>query len=421
MERVVSVVGYAAMLLLAWGMSSHKHRFPWRMVITGTLLQTCLALFMLRTSVGQALFGAIGDGVTALLGFVDAGSLFVFGEAYQEHYFAFRILPTIIFVSAIMSVLYYLRIMQGVVWAMAWVMQRTMNLSGAESLAAAANVFVGQTEAPLVIRPYVETMTRSELMALMVGGFATISGGVLAAFVGMGIDAGHLLTASVISAPAGMMIAKILQPEVEEPLTRGTVRTSVAIEARNVIEAAAQGTTEGLKLALNVGAMLLVFFALIAMCNALLGQLGAWCGQTWSLELLLGYLFWPLAWLMGIETSQCQAAGELLGLKMVATEFVAYERLAAWKQQGTPHVLTERTVVIMSYALCGFSNFGSIGVQLGGIGELAPRRRGELAELGLRAMLGGTLACCMTGCVAGLLMENTTLPATAETALVANP
>jgi CNT family concentrative nucleoside transporter len=404
MERWISLLGYVVMIFLAYVLSSNRRLFPWRIVLAGTMLQLVLALVMLHTTPGQALFSAMGDVITALLDFVDAGSEFVFGKDYRQHYFAFRILPTIIFVSALMSILYYLRIMQAVVWAMAWVMQRTMNLSGAESLASAANVFVGQTEAPLVIRPYVNAMTRSELMSLMVGGFANISGGVLAAFVGMGIDAGHLITASVLSAPAGMLIAKIMQPETEQPETLGEVRTQVSIESRNVIEAAAEGTTEGLKLAVNVGAMLLVFFALIAMCNALIGEAGRCIGQTWSLELLLGYSFAPFAFIMGIEWKDCLPAGELLGLKMVATEFVAFERLAEWKNNGLPHQLQPRSIALLSYALCGFANFASIGVQIGGIGALAPQRRGDLAELGLRAMLGGTLASFMTASMAGIFL-----------------
>lgn len=424
MERLTSLFGYFVMILLAIAMSSHRRRFPWRIVITGTLLQFSLAVLILKTTPGLVLFDTIGNIITALLNCVDQGSVFVFGEAYKEHFFAFRVLPTIIFVSALMSVLYHLRIMQSVVWAMAWVMQKLMNLSGAESLAAAANVFIGQTEAPLIIRPYVATMTRSELMALMVGGFATISGGVLAAFVSEGIDASHLLTASVISAPAGILIAKILQPETEEPVTRGSVRTEIKVETTNLIEAAAEGASEGLKLALNVGAMMIAFLALIAALNLLLGYVGTQLGQTWSLEIFLGYVFAPLAWCLGITWSECKPAGELLGLKMVANEFVAYVQLADCKRYGTPYLLSQRTITIMTYALCGFSNFGSIGIQIGGIGAMAPSRRGELAQLGLRAMLGGTLACCMTACVAGVLLsadEASSKPAPVAPAVEAAP
>jgi CNT family concentrative nucleoside transporter len=271
-------------------------------------------------------------------------------------------------------------------------------------LAATANVFVGHTEAPLVVRPYLARMTTSELNAMMVGGFSTISGGLLAAYVEMGINAGHLVTASVISAPAGLLIAKILQPEVDTPETLGSVKVAVERKGTNIIEAAALGASEGLKLALNVGAMLLAFLALIAMADALLGWVGAWFGMNWSLALALGYAFAPIAWVMGIPTEDCLHAGELLGLKMVANEFIAYERLGTWLEADSEVQISERTQYILTYALSGFSNFGAIGIQIAGIGGLAPERSSDLARLGLRAMLGGALACCMTACVAGVLI-----------------
>ncbi len=426
MERWTSLLGYVVMILLAVAMSSDRKRFPWRIVLVGSTLQFFFAAFIINTQIGQIFFGAVGDFFTALLGFVHEGSKFVFGsggdpDAYKEHFFAFIILPTIIFMSTLMSILYYLRIMQPIVEVVAWVMQRTMGLSGAESLSAAANIFVGQTEAPLVIRPYLSSMTRSELMAVMIGGFATIAGGVLAAYVGMGLDAGHLMTASVISAPAALMVAKILEPETEVPKTMGTVRIEAVPEGSNVIEAAANGASEGLKLALNVGAMLIAFIALIAMLDGGVTWLGTRFEQKWSLGALLGWCFAPIAWLMGIPYEDCGYGGELLGLKMVANEFLSYMTLHDWMSDGVPdsgRKLHPRTIVIMSYALCGFSNFSSIGIQLGGIGALAPERKGELAQLGLRAMLGGTLACCMTGCVAGVLITEanykTTKPAQTE-------
>lgn len=317
--------------------------------------------------------------------------------------FAFGVLPTIIFFSALMSMLYYLGVMQKVVAFFAWIMRKTLGTSGAETLSAAANVFVGQTEAPLVIRPYVSKMTQSELMAVMVGGFATIAGGVLAAYVSFGIDAGHLVTASVISAPAALLIAKVMQPETEHSLTMGEVELNVEEKAANLIEAAASGATAGMKLAINVAAMLIAFLAIIAMFNAVVGWTGAWFGfdaaDRWTLEKGLGWLFWPLAWLMGIPAVDCSKAGELLGTKMVANEFVAYLQLGQL-QEG----LSPRSVTILTYALCGFANFGSIGIQLGGIGGVAPDRRGDLAKLGLRAMFGGTLAAFMTACIAGILI-----------------
>jgi CNT family concentrative nucleoside transporter len=382
-------------------------------------MQFLFAFVVLCTGPGQAAFRVAGDFFNEVLGFVAAGTRFVFGinaeDNVQTKYrlvttFAFGVLPTIVFFSSLMAILYHLGVMQAVVGAMAWVMQKTLRTSGAETLSAAANIFVGQTEAPLLIRPYVAEMTDSELMAVMVGGFATVSGGLLAAYVAFGLDAGHLITASVISAPAALVIAKIVQPEVGEPKTRGTVRATVPRTAANMIEAAANGAAEGMKLALNVAAMLIAFLALIAMADAAVGALGDAAGRLtgagevdWSLSKTLGYLGAPLAWLMGIDSGECLRAGELLGLRMATNEIVAYERLAQWSAGGEP--LSPRTKVIMTYALSGFANFSSIGIQIGGIGGMAEERRGDLARLGLRAMLAGTLACLMTACVAGVLIS----------------
>jgi CNT family concentrative nucleoside transporter len=416
--RATSALGLAVMLLLAWLMSSQRRRFPWRVVLWGLALQLALAALILRTGAGQAVFVQIGRLFEALLGFVDHGSQFVFGAKYEEFYFAFKVLPTIIFVSSLMSVLYYLGLVQPVVQGMAWLMQRTLGTSGAETLAASANVFMGQTEAPLVVRPYIPDMTVSELNAVMVGGFATISGGLIAVYA-QWVPAAHLLTASVISAPAALLIAKILEPETGRPATLGTVTMSLPRRGTNVIEAAAIGATEGARLAINVAAMLLAFLALLALVDACLRGVGsgvAWLGEhsaaqrdvlsgrQWSLAAALGYLFAPLAWLMGIEVGDCLRAGELLGLKMFATEFNAYAQLGQWERPDSGVQLSRRTVSILAYALCGFSNFASIGIQIGGLGGLAPERQSDLARLGLRAMLGGTLACLMTGCIAGLLV-----------------
>jgi CNT family concentrative nucleoside transporter len=415
MERMMSVVGLFSMVGMAWLMSAHKRKVNLRIVTGGMLLQFGLALLILKTAYGQFFFSSLGGFFRSLLDYVDAGSGFVFGEGFEEHFFAFKVLPTIIFFSSLMSVLYHLRLIQPVVALCASVMQKTLGTSGAESLSAAANIFVGQTEAPLVIRPYVSSMTRSELMAIMVGGFATIAGGVLAAFVGMGIDAGHLVTASVISAPAALLIAKVLQPEVERPKTLGRVELNVERSGVNVIDAIASGATDGLKLALNVGAMLIVFLAMIALIDGSIGWIGnriegflpgvdgAPRDLEWSLSAGLGYLFAPFAFLMGIESGDCLYAGELLGKKMVANEFVAYSELGRWIQPGSGVQLQPRTVLILTYALCGFANFSSIGIQLGGIGGIAPERRQDLARLALRAMLGGTLAAFMTACVVGIL------------------
>ena len=411
MERLISLFGLLVMIALAFAMSADRRKVDRRLVAAGVGLQFLLALLVLKTGPGQVLFGYIGTFFTALLNYVDAGSSFVFGEAFGEHFFAFKVLPTIIFFSALMGVLYHLGLVQYAVAAFAWVMQRTLRTSGAESLAAAANIFVGQTEAPLVVRPYVASMTRSELMALMVGGFATIAGGVLAAFVGLGIDAGHLVAASVISAPAALLVAKIMQPEVETSKTLGKISIEVERTATNVVEAAANSTLDGLRLALNVAAMLIAALGLIALVDGALGLLGQGVGYLlgmegleWSLSAALGYLFAPFAWLMGIEAKDCLLAGELLGKKMVANEFVSYVQLSQWIQPDSGVELSQRSVVILTYALCGFANFGSIGIQIGGIGGIAPERRRDLARLGFRAMLGGSLACFMTACVAGILL-----------------
>ena len=322
-----------------------------------------------------------------------------------------------------MSVLYHIGIMEPIVRTMAWVMQKILGTSGSESLAAAANVFVGHTEAPLVVKPYIPGMTRSELNAMMVGGFATITGGLMAIFVDLGVSAGHLVTASIISAPAALIVAKVLQPETEESKTMGSVKTKFEKQATNVIEAAANGASDGMKLAINITAMLIAFLALIAMLDAILGG----CGElvesiffsstdpekavdlNWSLKSFFGYIFWPFAWMVGIEAKDCLASGQMLGTKMVVNEFVAYVDLSNFANgkvldsQQEVVSLSERTQVILTYALCGFSNFGAIGIQLGGIGPLAPSRKSDLAQLGFRAMLGGMLACCMTACIAGLM------------------
>ncbi len=419
MDRVVSGIGLFAMVFFAWLMSSHKKRVDLRVVVGGLLLQFAFAILILKTVPGQIVFRSLGEFFQNILSFVDQGSAFLFNiyprddqETLPATYtlwrsFAFGILPTIIFFSSLMSILYHVGLMQLIVQGFAWVMRKTLGTSGAETLSAAANIFVGQTEAPLVIRPYVSEMTLSELNVVMVGGFATIAGGVLAAFVSMGINPGHLITASVISAPAALLIAKVIQPETEVSKTRGGVHIEVERASVNIIEAAAEGASAGLQLALNVGAMLIAFVALIAMVDAFVGWVGHVfalgtgyvAAEQMSLELIFGYVFAPFAWLMGIPSSECLQAGELLGTKMVVNEFVAYVGLAEMRSE-----LSERTFTILTYALCGFANFSSIGIQLGGIGGIAPERRSDLARLGFRAMLGGTLAAFMTACIAGVLI-----------------
>ncbi|QDU55648.1 NupC/NupG family nucleoside CNT transporter [Aeoliella mucimassa] len=418
MERLVSVLGLVVMIALAWAMSPHRNRIPWRVVAGGLGLQFVFALLILRTTTGLEFFEWLGTLFQGMMNFVDEGSavLFALNGSPEDigstprlallSAFAFGVLPTIIFFSSLMSVLYHLGIMQLVVRGLAFVMQKTLGTSGAETLSAAANIFVGQTEAPLVVRPYVGKMTMSELMVVMVGGFATIAGGVMAIYVRMGISAGHLMTASVISAPAALLIAKVMQPEVETPETMGKTASHMERKTGNVIEAAAEGASAGLHLALNVGAMLIAFVALVAMLNFLIGYAGQQFGFTgdavWTLEKGFGYVFYPFAWLMGIASDDCFQAGQVLGTKMVLNEFVAYDQLKTYAENEAFHD-AEHTKTILTYALCGFANFSSIGIQLGGIGGIAPERRGDLAKLGLRAMLGGTLAAFMTACIASLL------------------
>lgn len=440
------------MIGLAWLLSVDRRRFPWRVALWGVGLQLIFGVFVLKTAAGLALFGFLNEVVARLLEFTEDGSRFLFGDYLDTEFtVALNVLPTIIFFSSLMSVLYHLGWMQKVVQGVAWIMQRTLRTSGAETLSAAANIFVGQTEAPLVVKPFVNDMTRSELMAVMTGGFATVAGGVLAAYVGMLRDhfpdiAGHLIAASVMSAPAALVVAKVIVPEVDTPKSAQSLALETEKPHVNVIDAAAGGAGEGLKLALNVGAMLLAFLALVAMLNYLValpalvhnqwvwGELaealgagripegcadptgaaayascieqgraaigGSWSAwQPWSLELILGYLFWPLAFVMGVPVEDCAAVAALLGEKLVLNEFVAYLHLA-----GQLEGLSERATVIATYALCGFANLGSIAIQIGGIGGIAPERRGELAQLGLRAMLAGTLAAFMTACVAGILV-----------------
>ena len=455
-QRALSALGLLVMVGLAWLLSVRRDRFPLRIVLYGLGLQLLFGVFVLKTPVGLALFSFLNDVVTRLLSFTDDGSRFLFGD-YLENEFtvALNVLPTIIFFSSLMSVLYYVGAMQWLVKGAAWVMQRTMKTSGAETLSAAANIFVGQTEAPLVIKPFIATMTRSELMAVMTGGFATVAGGVLAAYVGMLSArfpdiAGHLIAASVMSAPASLLLAKVVIPETETPQTAGRLEMSDERVHVNVIDAAAGGAADGLKLALNVGAMLLAFLALVTMIDFLValpalvhnqavwselsaalaregvavpatcqdpdgaaaleacilemrgavpGAHSAWA--PYSLGKLLGYLFWPIAFVMGVPADDCSAIGALLGERLVLNEFVAYIHLGEQVSAGT---LSHRAVVIATYALCGFANLGSIGIQIGGIGGIAPERRADLARIGLRAMLAGTLASLMTACVAGILV-----------------
>jgi len=399
---VIGLVGLVVILAIAWALSTNRRLVPWRTVLVGTGMQFVFAVLILKTAPGRAFFLWASHAVGAFLDFADAGSRFVFGEGFQDHLVAFKVLPTIIFFASGIAILYHVGLVQRVVRAFAWLMMRLMGTSGAESFSAAGNVFVGCTEAPLLVRPFIAGMTLSELMAVMTGGFATIAGSVFAAYVGMGIDPGHLIAASVMSAPAALVMAKLMVPETEESATAGTVKVDVASPYVNLVDAAAEGAAAGLKLALNVGAMLIAFIALVAVVNAGLGALGGLFGfEGLSLEWIFGRVLRPLAYLMGVPWAEADKVGTLLGIKTVVNEFVAYAQMREMVVAGE---LSARSQAIATYALCGFSNFGTIGITIGGIGAIAPERKADLARLGLRAMVGGALACFQTATIAGLLL-----------------
>ncbi|MEZ4271298.1 MAG: nucleoside transporter C-terminal domain-containing protein [Myxococcota bacterium] len=382
-------------------------------------LQFVFAVVILWFPPGRIFFEGAKEVVETVLGYGDAGANLVFGVlgpsdprgpvTYTDGLtgdlkqlgviFAFHILPTIIFFGAFMSVLYHLGVVQFVVRRVASFMRRAMGTSGSESLSAAGNIFVGQTEAPLLVKPYVAGMTPSELMAIMCGGFATVAGGVLAAYVRFGVDAGHLLAASVMSAPAALVVAKIMYPETEKSQTGGGAIQTIERTTSNVIDAAATGASDGMKMAINVGAMLIAFTALIALLNGTLGWFGGLFDISLSLNLIFGALFYPISWLMGVDTQDLLNFGNLLGTKIAINEFVAYVELGSLRS-----VVTERTYTIATYALCGFANFSSIGIQIGGISAIAPERRTDLAKLGLKAMIGGAIASWLTACIAGVLL-----------------
>ena len=412
--KLISLLGLAAMIAVAWMLSLNRKLFPWRTVWCGLGLQFAFAVVILKTHAGQAVFEAAQRAVGHLSEFAGEGSKLVFGpladaatleQAFGKgntFVFFISISATIILVASLSSLLYHWGILQRVVQVMAWVMRRAMRTSGSESLAAAANIFMGQTEAPLVIRPYLARMTRSELMALMTGGMATIAGGVAIAYISFGVKAGHLLAASVMSAPAALMIAKIMLPETEKSDTAGvTIHADVEKPATNSLDALCRGASEGMTLALNVMAMLIAFVAVVALANFLL----AWAqeplrlAQPVRLQTILGWLNAPFAWCMGVPARDCAAAGEILGERIVLNEFIGYLHLT--QQQAA---LDPRTFTLMTYALCGFANFASIAIQIGGIGALAPERRGDLARLGWRAMIGGLLASYLTATVVGILL-----------------
>jgi CNT family concentrative nucleoside transporter len=425
--EILRALGSLVLILgiLFWA-SANRRAISWSLVAKGMLIQFGLAYLILEVDSISAAFDSIGKGFVALLGFAREGSLFLFGDLVGRvdsfgYIFAFQVLPTIVFFSAITSLLFHFGILQRVVWVFAWFMKRTLKLSGAESLSAAANVFVGQTEAPLLVKPYIAGMTRSELLCLMSGGMSTIAGAVLAAYINYlgGTDearqiffARHLLAASVMSAPAAIIAAKILMPETEKFVDTADVKIE---KQGNWLEAIAHGTGDGLKMAVNVGVMLLVFTAMIALTNALLsGAIGEWTGlNAWiasatdgrftefNLQAIFGITLAPLTWLMGVPWADAAAVGQLLGEKTVLNEFYAYVSMGNLMEGG--QLGSEKAQILSTYILCGFANFASIGIQIGGIGALAPERRKDLSKLGLRALLAGTAASLFTAILVGIL------------------
>lgn len=432
--RLQALLGVASILGVAWLLSSDRRSVSWRIVLWGLGLQLAFAIVVLRTPLGVAFFQNVNAVVRAVLGYAAEGARFVVGSlifddvpvgrgdpgngpfvatpgqvAHTGAFFAFQVLPNIIFVSCLVTVLYHVGVMQRVVRSIAWIMQRTLRTSGAETLDVASNIFVGMMESPLAVRPFVERMTQSELMAVMTAGMATISGGVLAAYAGMMLPyqpdaAGHLIAASVMSAPAAFVLAKLLVPETDTPVTAGSLgEGSVERSDVNVIDAAARGAADGLRLALVVGAMLIAFIALVSLVDGGLGWLGSLVGvDHLSLEGILGTVLVPVAWVLGIPWADAQVVGQLIGLEAVLNEFVAFARLESLLADGT--TLDPRSLVITIYALTSFANFGSVAMTIAGLGEMAPSRRHDLARLGLKAMLAGLLATLLTAAVAGLLI-----------------
>lgn len=421
------ILGLVVLLFFCYLFSSNRKAIPWRLVVIGISMQFILALLILKIPLVSSFFDFLADMFQKTMEFSKAGAEFMFGSLVSNvqgfgYIFAFQVLPTIVFFSALSSILYYFGILQKVVYAIAWVMARTMRLSGPESLAAAANIFIGQTEAPLIIKPYIKNMTKSELLCLMVGGMATIAGGVFAAYVGFlgGEDpvmrqyfAKHLLTASLLSAPAAIVCAKMLLPEEEKELNASMYLAKD--ESENLLDAISKGTTDGLKLAVNVGVMLLAFTALIAFANAfLMKAVGSWTGlnevvrtstngayEGFNFTYLLGMMFAPVAWILGTPSEDILNIGQLLGQKTVLNEFYAYKELNDFRVEGVN--LQPKSILIATYALCGFANFASIGIQIGGIGALAPEKRVLLTKLGIKALIGGTIASFLTACIAGML------------------
>ena len=406
MDNLIGILGIVVLLAIAFALSNNRKQINLRIVGWGLGLQAIFAIFILKTPIGGPLFSFLDKAIRKLISFSDAGSDFLFksfvpdiGYHVSLVNFAFRALPTIIFFSSLMAVLYHFGIIQIIVKWLAQAMQKTMGTSGSETLSVSANIFVGQTEAPLIVRPFIQHMTKSELMAVMTGGFATVAGGVLAIYVMWLTDipgiAGHLLAASVMSAPGALVVAKIIYPETESSETMGDLKINIEQKSTNAMEALGDGATSGLKLAANVAAMLVAFVSLVAMINYILSFVGI------SMESILGFIFKPLAWTMGVPWSEAGTLGMLMGKKIVFTELIAYGDL---KELMSTDAIADRTAIIASYALCGFANFGSVGIQLGGIGGMAPERKKDLAKLVSKAMVGGALASWLTATIAGLLI-----------------
>ncbi len=417
-------LGIAVMLGVCYLLSVNRRKVDWRLVGAGMLLQIALAILILKVPGVRSVFDVIASFFTAVLQYSNAGSRFIFGDLVDQYVVAFQVLPTIVFFSALSAILYYLGVLQKIIYGVAWLMKRSMRLTGPESLAAAANVFIGQTEAPLVVKPYLERFSRSELMCLMTGGMSTIAGSVFAAYVGFlgGTDpeqqlyfARHLLTASIISAPAAIVASKILYPELEEKDIEEEAELNTNA-GNNLLDAISLGTTDGLRLAVNVAAMLLVFTALVYMLNQMMiNGPGEWLNlnetiqtatngrfEGLSFTYILGLLFAPFAWLLGTPSEDILLIGQLLGQKTVINEFIAYGELQNLRMEGVQ--MDPKSLIIATYALCGFANFASIGIQIGGIGAIAPGQRKTLTELGIRALIGGTIASFLTAAIAGVLV-----------------
>lgn len=413
METIAALLGILVFVGISYALSKNRKAINWRTIGWAFALQVTFALIILKTAPGKAVFAYLNDGIMFLLQFQKAGADMVFGKLATPDtmgfIFAFQVIPTIVFFSAFMSLMYYLGIMQKIVYVFAWLMGKTCKLSGAESLSSAANIFVGQTEAPLLIKPYVEEMTQSELMCVMTGGMATVAGGVMAAYIIMlektvpGI-AGHLMAASVMGAPAGILFAKLLVPETEKPVTMGVTKIGYKDPSANVLDAIANGTGTGVQLAINVAGMLIAFTALIALANGLIEWFtNLFLTHAIGIDKIFGYIFSPLAWLMGVPAKEVTLAGQLLGEKTILNEFIAYANFSSILNDGVIQ-MSVKTKIILSYALCGFANFSSIGIQIGGISAIAPNRRADLSKLGFYALLAGLFSSCLRALIAGLLI-----------------